>query len=222
VRPYIDMAVAPADEEALDGIVRVAARLGYGAIGVSHDLIGEVTCRRGILLFPRYTFKASTRREARRALDRAPRNALVVVEAEALDSARYAAVNKRVDVLRIPLKLAGLIDRSTARLFRERGWGLVEVSLHPLLDPGVDTLSSLAAAFRRAEAYSVPLALASDAEDPLDLWPPKAVAALAEVMGIPWERGLSLLTTNPLSILSRRWGVDLLRRCSKLAAQAPG
>lgn len=215
MRPYIDMAVSPSDEEGLEGILEVAARLGYRAVGAPSDLIGEVTCRRGILLFPRYTLKASTRREARLALDKAPRNALIVVEAEALDSARYAAVNKRVDVLRIPLKLASLVDRGTARLFRERGWGLVEVSLHPLLDPGVETLSSLAAALRRAEAYSIPIALASDARDPLELWPPKAVAALGEVVGIPWERGLSLLTTNPLSALSRRWGADLLRGCSR-------
>ena len=214
MKPYIDLSIAPASHSDLESIASLASRLGYGALGVPHSLVGEPKCMHGILLFPRYNIKASTRREARMALDRSPRNALIVVEAAALDAARYAAVNKRVDVLRLPLRLVGLIDRSTARLFRERGWGLVEVSLHPLLEAGGEAISPLAAALRRAEAYSIPLALSSDARDPLELWPPRGVAALAEILGIPWERGVSLLTTNPLSALSRRWGSGILRMCS--------
>ena len=173
------------------------------------------------MVIPRFTVRASTRREARRGLDGAPRDSLIVVEATAAEAARYAAVNKLVDVLRLPPRLSYLVDRSTSRLFRERGWGLVEISLGGLsADTAGRILPSLASALRRAEAYGVPVAVVSDAEDPLGLWHPYEIAGLAEALGIPWHRGLSWISTSPLRALAKRgWGRDRLLSCARGTAR---
>ncbi|MEB2836710.1 MAG: hypothetical protein GSR80_000660 [Desulfurococcales archaeon] len=192
------------------------------ALGAPKEAVSEPKCVEGVLVIPRFTIRASTRREARRGLDAAPRGSLVVVEATAADAARYAAVNKLVDVLRLPPRLSYLVDRSTARLFRERGWGLVEISLGGLsADTAGRILPPLASALRRAEAYGVPVAVVSDAGDPLSLWHPYEVAGLAESLGIPWHRGLSWISTAPLSVLARRgWGRDRLLSCTRGSAGA--
>jgi RNase P/RNase MRP subunit p30 len=212
---FIDLSTKP-ESTGLDELVRVARMFGIRVIGVPVGVIsGGPQCRSGVLLVPRYTVTAEARREAARALEDAPREALVVVEALGQDAARYAAVNKRVDILRLPTRLLSLVDRSTARLFRERGWGVVEASLAPLQGgPGRAALARLLSAIRRAEAYGVPVVLVSDAEDPLGLWPPYTVAALASLSGLPWERALALVTTNPLRALARRGWDRAARECT--------
>ncbi len=216
--------MSPRSPEDLGAIAGLARRLGYRALGAPEEFVSRPTCVDGVLVIPRFTVRASTRREARKGLDGAPRDSLVVVEATAADAARYASVNKLVDVLRLPPRLSYLVDRSTARLFRERGWGLVEVSLGGLsADTAGRILPSLASALRRAEAYGVPVAVVSDARDPLGLWHPYEVAGLAEALGIPWHRGLSWITTTPLTILSRKgWGRDRLLSCTREDAGTGG
>ncbi|MEB3851755.1 MAG: hypothetical protein LRS49_04140 [Desulfurococcales archaeon] len=201
---YVDLSVTPRGVGDLKAIASTARRMGYTVLGAPTGVAGAPTCVDGVLVVPRYVVRASTRREAARGLASAPRGALVVVEAESQDVARYAAVNKRVDVLRLPYRMLRLVDRSTARLFRERGWGLVEVSLRPITEGRLGLLARLFTALRRAEAYSVPLALVSDADGPLGLWHPYSLAGLASLSGLPIERGLALASTAPRRALARR------------------
>ncbi len=208
---YVDLSVAPGGD--LEVLAVTARRLGIRVLGVPVDLVSEPSCLEGVLLIPRFLARASTRREAALLLRGAPNKALVVVEARSPDVARYAAVNKRVDVVRLPHQLLGLVDRSTARLFRERGWGVVEASLSPIMEGKAGALSKLFSAIRRSEAYGVPLALVSDARDPLELWHPYATAGLASLSGLPWERALSLVSTAPLRAVARRGWLRLLSGC---------
>ncbi|MEB3816504.1 MAG: hypothetical protein LRS46_00975 [Desulfurococcales archaeon] len=210
---YSDLSVIPESADDLKSIVTTAKMMRLKILGVPWSLVREPTCSEGVLLLPRHAVKASTRREARKGLDNAPKEALVVVEALETDAARYAAVNKRVDVLRIPPDKPGLVDRSTARLFRERGWGLVELSLSEV-KRNLEALRPLAIAARRAVAYSIPFTVVSDARDYMDLWHPRAAAALLEVVGVPWKEALSALTTYPLSSIMRRSSFKkVLRSC---------
>ena len=147
-----------------------------------------------VVFFPIVIVRGRVRREVARALERVPGKTPVLVDPEGLDAARYASVNKRVLGFLLRRGSEKLVDRSTRRLFRERGWGIIVVSLRY----AVEDSSSLGVwryyylAFRRAQAYRVDLALASMARRLEEVWHPESSTSMAVLAGssrelaIPW------------------------------------
>ncbi|GAB6147696.1 RNase P subunit p30 family protein [Stetteria hydrogenophila] len=218
LRAFYDLSVRPRTVEEAVSLLRVAARLGVKGVAVESTVfegdLGEVereASRLGVRVFLRHTVSAATRREARRGIDSAPRNAIVVVEARSLEVLRYAAVNKRVDLIRPgPGLEAYATDRSQARLFRERGWGFVEVTLRPLTVRGLreDSWRRIHLMIRRGFGNGVSLVFVSDASEPGELWSPAGIAGIPVVAGIPEHAALSAVYNNPYRALARRYGAS--------------
>ncbi len=206
MRGFLDLSVDPGDAESLADIAKHAARLGIEGLGVDYALAASAAPVEGLRLLPRYTVRASTKREARLQLERAPRRALVVLEALSLDTLRYGGVSKLVDVVRPGPGLEHYaVDQSQARLFRERGWGAVEVSVRGLSvssRPGI--WRRFIVTVRRAFASGVPLVLVSDARAPMELWHPRSLVGLLVLAGVPEERALASVYNEPARVAVRK------------------
>ncbi len=167
--------------------------------------------------FPLVVVSGRVRREVARALEKVPPRTPVIVDPGGLDAARYASVNKRVIGFLLRRGSEKLVDRSTRRLFQERGWGVVVVSLrHAVEDPsspGVWRYYYLA--FRRAQAYGVDLALASMARGPLEAWHPESAASLAVLAGASREHALPWLSSSLPRALERAYNLLLTPTSSR-------
>lgn len=215
---FYDLSVRPRSLDDAVEMARLAARLGIKGLAVEYSAFnGDMeplkieASKLGLRVFTRYTVTAATRREARKGLDSAPRNAIVVVEALSLDVLRYAAVNKRVDVIRPgPGVEAYATDRSQARLFRERGWGFVEATLKPLVDEGVRESSwrRIHLIIRRGYGNGVSVVLVSDASRPEELWSPRSIMGVVVAAGIPEQAAASIVYGNPYRVVARRYGAS--------------
>lgn len=208
---FIDLSVRPGSLDDFKEIARTAKDMGICVLGLDCEglelSVGEARSLSedlGVAIVCRAVLRGSRRREIAVKLRSINRNTLIVVEAETLDVARYAAVKKSVDIIRATPESYDLIDRSQARLFRERGWGAIEISLKPVLKNPVSTLPRLIPALRRAYAYGIDLILVSDASNPYELIHPRSAAGIASLAGIPGDYALSYVSTVPRSILERR------------------
>ncbi len=183
---YADLRVRPREAEELRRILLLARRLGYSTVAVELGSVDGGEARRigeeaGVRVVTRVTLRAATRREARLALDRAPRADIVALAPTALDAARYAAVNKRIHIVRVEPGMERIVDASEARLLWEKGWGALEVSLSEALRGDWRYLSVL----RRAYAFNADTVLVSDASDETGLWSPYHVRGLLRSLGLP-------------------------------------
>jgi len=196
---YIDLLASPSSAEAAASILRVARRMGYCRLYSPGGFEGfeEIAVVRG-----------ASRRDVARALSSVPRGIPVLVEPASVDAARYASVNKRVLGIIVRPGLERLVDRSTKRLFDERGWGMV---VFPLSTLYTSPYSARAWRFtsvflRRAFAYGIDVGFASEAVDELALWHPMHVAGVAETVGVPGEVALSWLSSAPARNLEAMLG----------------
>ncbi len=181
---YYDLSIANPTDETL----ATARRLGYTIVG-SQKEPGDA---KGVRVVRRIHVKGSTRKEIAKALSKTVREkVLVVVEPLSLEAARYAAVNKRVHLIRVAPGLQRIIDRSTKRLFEERGWGAIELTLKPATLDEKGWFRYLYISLRKAYSLDIPVVLVSDAESRWELWHPRSVAGLAELAGIPGDAALS-------------------------------
>ncbi len=213
---FYDLSVKPRNPDEAISIIKLAARMGIKGVAIERTVfdgdmnrVKDEASKLGVKVFFRHTVAASTRREARKGIDSAPRNAIVVVEARSLEVLRYAAVNKRVDVIRPgPGMEVHATDKSQARLFRERGWGFVEVSLRPLAEGEIREGSwrRVHLTIRRGFGNGVNLILVSDASAPEELWSPRSMVGIAVAAGIPEQAALSMVYNNPYRAVARRYG----------------
>ncbi len=200
----------------VERLLEAASRLGYCLVGVARRP-GEkpVEASRGrARAVSVYVVEGESRRDVALALERVPRGYPVIVEAKAVDAARYASVNKRVLGFIVRPGSEKLVDRSTSRLFRERGWGLVAV---PLPTSYRDPFSrrawrALYVALRRAFAYGIDVALVSEAVDHMALWHPRSAAGVGEVVGVPWEVSASWVSSSPARNLEKAYRLSITSR----------
>ncbi len=134
-------------------------------------------------------------REARLKYD------IVAVEPETDEVVRYAARDDRVDLVVYKPGYGRLIDSSQAYLHR-LGGGAVEVQLTPLLSKGM--FRAIMVAVRRAVAYNVPIVLSTCAATQWEFIPPRAIEALAVVMGAPDAYAKGFTYNTPWVIARKR------------------
>ncbi len=216
-RCFIDLLVTPPSPNEGRSIVEAAARLGYCVLGVEAgdetvSTMQEVGGSLGLGIVRVFTAPGARRSEVARALEGAPKGrVLKLAVPKAPDAARYAGANKKLAGFLLSPGLERLVDRSTRRLFMERGWGIVVLPLiHLLRNPGsARTWRFYYVAMRRAYAYGVEMALASGARNPRELWHPYSAAGIAEIVGVPWEAASLWLTSSPARVIERFLGVRI-------------
>ena len=117
---YVDLSIRPRDLDELKAMVKVMVRFRVRAAAMEYGIVDHweaksIASKAGVKLSLRATIKASTRREARLKLDRitseAPEVEIVALEPLGLDAARYAAANRRVDVIRVEPGMERIVDR---------------------------------------------------------------------------------------------------------------
>ncbi len=211
---YVDFGIKPRSVEELSIMLDRLRFMGYKVvvldIGSGVD-VGEARReaeKRGVRLLTKVVIKASTRREARRGLDSAPKADVVVLQPTGLDAARYAAANKRVHAVKVEPGYEKIVDRGELRILRAKGFGGFEVSLaHAVRGLDVGVIRFYYRVFRRSYALKAPLAVSSDAESLLDLWEPHSAAAfIAGVAGIPYRVALRWLGSSIGVIAPGTWG----------------
>jgi len=208
---YIDLLVRPRTPEDAAEIVVAAKRLGYCLLGVEapddvFDIARSEASRHGLKVIRVYTAPGAKRAEVAKSLESAPRGRVLrLALPKGADAARYAGANKKLAGFVVEPGQERLVDRSTRRLFMERGWGIVVIPLVYLLrEPySLRTWKYYYVALRRGYAYSVDLALASGARDERELWHPYSAAGVGELVGVPWEVSILWLTSSPARIIEK-------------------
>ncbi|MEM4901223.1 MAG: RNase P subunit p30 family protein [Acidilobaceae archaeon] len=189
-------------------ILRLAKRLSYKTLGleVNEKLdLEELSSKArelNIDIVFRVIVKGETRLELRRALDSIEykrRNLLVIASPETLDALRYSSTNKRVHIVRVKPSLEKYIDKSQVRLFRERGWGAIEISIGEVIRS--TNISYLYEITRRAHILDVNTVIVSDASTLEELWSPHSIIGLLVSLGIPYWRAKSWLSSVPAYII---------------------
>ncbi len=216
-RFFVDLCSNPHTTEDAVEILHVLSQAGYRAVAfeysgeINKDIIEYKARSLGLRLVWRTTIKASSRRELRSAVQSAVRRKidLISVYPLTLEAGRYAAQHKSVHLIHVPPGMDRLVDKSTLELFRQRGWGAIEVSfklfLASLKEPDRKMESALRfilTTFRRASGYSLPLAISSCSETKWDVAHPRHIIGLASIAGIPEEVALEWVSRVPLSVLS--------------------
>lgn len=210
---YADLSLRPSDEDVAIEMIRLARRLGYRILAVEYrdniDMgkLSNVASSMGVKVVGRVTIRGSSRSEVRRALDSirgiAVGETIVSVEAEALDAARYAGVNKRVHMLRVKPGMESVVDKSQVRLFESRSWGAFEVSLAYVLKP--KGWSYISEVMRRISKLNVStrLVVVSDANDIYTMWSPASIIGLLSSLGLSPEHAARCISSTPATIASQ-------------------
>ncbi|MEB3787810.1 MAG: hypothetical protein GSR78_03540 [Desulfurococcales archaeon] len=192
---YYDLSIINPTSETL----AAARRLGYTIVGSQKEPGGDEVVK----VVRRVHVKGSTRKEIARALGKTVKGeVLVVVEPLSLEAARYAAVNKKVHLIRVAPGMQRIIDRSTKRLFEERGWGAIELTLKPATLGEKGWFRYLYISLRKAYSLDIPVVVVSDAESEWELWHPRSAAGLAELAGIPGDAALSWFHNSARRIIT--------------------
>ncbi|MCE4605819.1 MAG: hypothetical protein F7B59_00600 [Desulfurococcales archaeon] len=197
---YIDLSVNPEECGSLTPICEKARLLGYKLIGVNKDFLEKCNVKCYDLTFiPRVVLEEKNLGDLRkkaRNLD-----SLVVVTVDKLSDLRRVPLVRNVNVIRINPDMAKYIDKSQARLLA-RSMKLLELPL-PIFTSTKNNLYRFAIAIRRMHAYDIPYALVSDAKSAYELWHPRMVKGLLELLGIPEPYSLMPITSYPLRILGK-------------------
>jgi RNase P/RNase MRP subunit p30 len=205
---YADLSLRPQSTGDAIALLKAAARLGYDLVaieeseGLDKERIREESSRSRVAVVWRRTVASADKRFMASAA-RGKTGGLVVAEPLSLEAARFAATSKRFHVLRVTPGGERLIDKSTLRLFRERGWGAVEVTLRFFLgDWGPREWRYYSVSLRRALAYGVSLVIVSDASKPEQLWHPHSIIGLSVAAGLPSLEARRCITSVPRSVVS--------------------
>lgn len=179
--------------------------MGYSLLGIERnasidwDRLLSVAAEKKIKILGVVIVSGSTRAEMRRSMEESKgKGELVVAAPRSLDALRYSSVRKEIHLVKIVRGMEKYVDASQATLFRNRGWGAVEVSLSELWRSG--GVSFLYEVMRRAYELKVDLVVTSGATSAEELWSPQAVIGLISSFSISRMKALSWITSVPARI----------------------
>jgi RNase P/RNase MRP subunit p30 len=197
-------------------VLRKAAELGYGLVGVSlapetgkEEVVGlrGVCAEVGLDFVSRVDLRPRGSDELMRQLRRLRRRFEVVsVACESKVVARQAAKDRRVDLLSFPLLdfRRRFFDRAEAELARGGLAGL-EVDVKPLLvlegAGRVRLLSWLRREVAVARGFGVPVMVSSGVSGELLLRKPREMAALGFLFGLDEVSGLDAVSRSPVALV---------------------
>jgi RNase P/RNase MRP subunit p30 len=199
-------------------VLRKAAELGYGLVGVSlapetskEEVVGlrGVCAEVGLDFVSRVDLRPRGSDELMRQLRRLRRRFEVVsVACESKVVARQAAKDRRVDLLSFPLFdfRRRFFDRAEAELARGGLAGL-EVDVKPLLvlegAGRVRLFSWLRREVAVARGFGVPVVVSSGVSGELLLRKPREMAALGFLFGLDEVSGLDAVSRSPVALVER-------------------
>ena len=211
MKAYIDFYIKPMRQSEIEKMFARLKGLGYAKVGVDSSLYNKINIKKigekyGVRVFWINLIEATNRREAARKLsmiEKTP-NALNLIHARGVDAARYAGTSKKLAGMLLEPGYEKFVDKSTAKLFRDRGWGIIVIPLKYLL--GAPKSRRIwrfyYLSLRRAYAYNINISLASAASTPEELWHPYSAAGVASLFGVPGEFARLWLSSSPQGLLS--------------------
>ncbi|MDK2384486.1 MAG: hypothetical protein QI199_06750 [Candidatus Korarchaeota archaeon] len=197
-----DLCLKPRGPSDAAEMVRLAARLGYGLLGIEADdeawsQAQQACADHGLLCLRRTTIEASTASEARRELRGIGKHrGIVALRPLGTDAARFAGRDTRIRLL-TGTEAMRYADRSQYRLIRVGG-GAVEADLSIVARGDARYIIRL---MRLCAAHGVPLVMSSCAPDKHGLWHPRSAAALATFAAMPLRIGLEAVYIAPWRVV---------------------
>jgi RNase P/RNase MRP subunit p30 len=200
---FIDLSIRSNDCNRLKIVAEKASSMGFKLIGVPIDVL-ECDVDYPVTIIPRIDVEYRNLKDLRRRVEH--RKLLVVIEVSGLNDLRKAPLSRVGNVIRIKPELARYIDKSQAKLIAGSG-KILELSLKEFTK-SKNNLYKFAIAIRRMHAYDIPYALVSDAQTEYELWHPRMIVGLLELIGVPQPYNLAPITTFPLRV-SRRFVLEV-------------
>lgn len=203
---YADLSLRPKKGQ-LEGLLRAAAFIGFSLVAVPPSVYDDaVNLGRslGVSVLRRVEVVVRTPDDLTRALSSVRGSDILVVVPLNMDAFRRAGKVRRVDIIRVVPEAGLRPDVSQRNLLAERGGGVIEFSLRPLLIEGQGRyMAWLAESIIRSLRSDLRVALVSDAEYWHELWHPLHVAGLIGSAGIPSWSAVAAFSSVPGFVVSR-------------------
>ncbi|MHA2493941.1 MAG: RNase P subunit p30 family protein [Candidatus Hodarchaeales archaeon] len=210
-RKFIDIAVQFNQYDHFQEICEMVSELGYYGICVEGPQKQEALQNIGDLyslkIWSRRTLEGSTSR-VRAALSRERRKIhLISVHSEGSDLAKWAAKDRRVDSIAVPLPAIGkIVDSSLVKLMAANDKAL-EINLQEVIGAigsrRIVLLRNLHKAIARAKQGACKIILGSGTSKITHLRAPRDMASMLQIVGLDYEESLQTISCIPLEILQK-------------------
>jgi len=208
---YADILISPSQKEDLANMLLTAKHLGFTYVAVtSVNEVPEVDVKghsvKGLKIVKRVIIDVEDKSEALSMIRKFRYKVqLISVKCNSLGLARFAARDRRVDILMLPksfqLKFA---DKSEVRLALQ-GNTAVEISLKELIHS--KNLSKILALYQRiclfARKVGVPIIISSGATNVYEMRSPHDMLSIALLLDIPLHYAQHCVSTFPVEIIER-------------------
>jgi RNase P/RNase MRP subunit p30 len=214
MRRFIDLHVRPPNEDSLRAMLELAAKLGYGGLGIVQggsitESVRGLASDLGIDLARRVDLRPRNPKELTSELGQMRgRFDIVAVDCHSKSVARQAAKDHRVDILDFPAQVKARkrigFDRQEASLAAAANCSY-EINFSDLLGKGPGLFSGLLSMIRgeveNAVRYGVPIVVSSGAGNPLFLRDPRGLSSILGLFDLGEEEGLDAVSKNPSRML---------------------
>ncbi len=208
---YADVLISPSQKENLTKMLLTAKCLGFTYIAVaSINEVPDVDVKghgiNGLKVVKRVIIDARDKSEALSMIRKFRYKVqLISVKCNSLSLARFAARDRRVDILMMPrdfpLRFA---DKSEVKLALQ-GNTAVEISLKELIE--CKSLSKVLALYQRlclfARKIGVPIIISSGATNVYEMRSPRDMISLALLLDMPLHYAQHCVSTFPVEIIER-------------------
>ena len=213
-KTFIDLGIYPGgiEKEEVEKVITHARKLGYKKVCLVLKSFKGFNFKAfeglGVEVIPRFEVDGSTVNMVKKqVLKRSNlwRSTVFSVFAESKRVAMWAARNRWIDIIRVPnYSFNKVIDWSVARLLASNIKAF-ELQTAPILRVKGTVRSKLLKSFhvmvRRLLSVKTPIVVSSGANNVFEMRTPHDTAALATLVGLPFEEGLKGVSINPENIV---------------------
>ncbi|MFW9914903.1 MAG: RNase P subunit p30 family protein [Candidatus Thorarchaeota archaeon] len=210
-RKFIDIAVQFNQYDYFQKICEMVSELGYYGICVEssqkQEALQDIGDSYSLKIWSRRTFEGSTSR-VRAALGRErSKTHLISVYSEGSDLAKWAAKDRRVDSIAVPLPtISKIVDIALVKLMATNGKAL-EIHLQEIIGAigsrRIVLLRNLHRAIARAKQGACKIILGSGTSKITHLRAPRDMASILHIAGLDYEESLQTISSIPLEILRK-------------------
>lgn len=210
-RKFIDIAIQFTQDDHFQEICEMVSKLGYYGICVEgsqkQKALQNVGDSYSLKIWSRKTLEGSTSR-VRGALSQERRKThLISVRSEKSDLAKWAATDRRVDSIAVPLPvISKIVDSSLVRLMTTNDKAL-EIHLQEIIGAirsrRIALLRNLYKAIARAKQGACKIILGSGTLKMTHLRAPRDMASMLQIVGLDYEESLQTISVIPLEMLQK-------------------
>ncbi|MGP3668151.1 MAG: RNase P subunit p30 family protein [Candidatus Bathyarchaeota archaeon] len=199
--------------EDAEKILSFLSKLGYGAVGLVSDLNGRVEDWKkigeslGVDVVSRVNLQPSSNHELLNMLRKLRRRfEVIAVVCNSKHIARFAARDRRVDLLVFPTKNLNLFDDAEAKLASNSN-ACLELNVKHITETPLKFLPKVLFEFKRivktAKKYRVPVVTCSGATCIYEVKAPKDLASIPYILGLSEREALQTVSLNPKTIVEK-------------------